>query len=59
MSEKNEETVYLTSANTRRSIHKTPDCKTLGRAQGLVEKPASVFPEGFHNECSECYGDDE
>lgn len=51
-----QEKIYLTEGRTKRTAHKDPDCPRLGGANKVIEKPASVIPDGFFDECDWCHG---
>lgn len=51
-----DETVFVTCGQTKRNVvHTTPACPRLSNAKKVLEKPASVFPEGYVDECQHCH----
>lgn len=58
-----QETVYLVKSPTGRNgnkIHLREDCPRIKRDDvSVVSKPASVYPEGFHDVCGVCGDGDE
>lgn len=51
-----EPTIFITGANTgTRKIHYRRNCPRLqANAKSVNEKPASVFPDGWYDDCEFC-----